>query len=73
MTPEYILSILTKHGATGVLCVWLSVMHFRISDLERKLYDCYRDKFTTEQQHEKRKPIFAVLPEPIKAKRKRDC
>jgi hypothetical protein len=35
------LEILKKHGATGVLGLWLFYTHTEVQDLKLRLYDCY--------------------------------
>ena len=35
------LELLKKHGATGVLALWLFYTHTEVQDLKLRLYDCY--------------------------------
>lgn len=73
MSFDSLLDIVKKHGATGVLCLWVMVMHTRLNNVERLLYECYQNYPNhTKEQNEKIVRTYAVLPEPIKAKRRKD-
>jgi hypothetical protein len=41
MTPiNQFLAIIKKHGAMGVLALWLSYTHFEVQDLKARLFAC---------------------------------
>ena len=41
MTPiNQFLEIIKKHGAMGVLSLWLSYTHFEVQDLKARLFAC---------------------------------
>lgn len=57
------LQTIKKHGATGVLALWLFYTHTEVQDLKLRLYDCYGKGQTSSVT----KPIvdttsFAVIP-----------
>jgi len=39
LLPEF-LNIIKKHGATGVLAIWLFYTHLEVQDVKHRLYDC---------------------------------
>ena len=38
---DKLLETIKKHGATGVLALWLFYTHTEVQDLKLRLYDCY--------------------------------
>ena len=72
MTPiNQFLEIIKKHGAMGVLALWLSYTHFEVQDLKARLFACL-EKENGIQQNEKSDPdkqkSVAVLPTEKKRK-----
>ena len=47
-----ILEIMKKHGAVGVLALWLGYTHFEVQDLKVRLYDCL-DKESVSKNEQK--------------------
>lgn len=39
LLPEF-LNMIKKHGATGVLAIWLFYTHLEVQDVKHRLYDC---------------------------------
>ena len=74
MTPTAILDLLKKHGALGVLTVWLFYTNERLNKVEQELYRCY-DKMSVSNEVSKRYPkgvdYYAVLPKQTLLKRKK--
>lgn len=70
MTPiDKFLEIVKKHGALGVLALWLSYTHFEVQDLKARLFNCLDAKKTSFSTELKEKQnLYAILPE----KRKHD-
>ena len=65
-----ILEIIKKHGAIGVLALWLGYTHFEVQDLKDRLFNCLEGREYTISQGKKEEPIIpkredslAVLPE----------
>jgi len=74
MTPiDKFLAIVKKHGAMGVLALWLSYTHFEVQDLKARLFNCLERKVTyIDVEPIKDTNIYAILPEKIKyVKRKK--
>ena len=74
MTPiNQFLSIIKKHGAMGVLALWLSYTHFEVQDLKERLFNCLENKVTlVNPEINKKNNIYATLPEKLKyVKRKK--
>lgn len=72
MTPiDKFLEIIKKHGAMGVLALWLSYTHFEVQDLKARLFACL-DKENAIQQNKKTDPTqqkaAAILPTEKKRK-----
>lgn len=66
-----LLTAIKKHGALGVLAMWLWITHARVEKLEQKLYDCYEQNAISNSMSMPYKKIvdirlFAVLPNEIK-------
>ena len=64
---EY-LEVIKKHGATGVLALWLSYTHFEVQDLKDRLYNCLeRKEFIDREENRKNIPVkkdtLAILTE----------
>jgi hypothetical protein len=67
------ITIIKKHGALGVLAMWLWFTNTRVEKLEQKLYDCYQSSRVMEQTKEHSKlveldKLYAILPSKIKRK-----
>jgi hypothetical protein len=74
MTPiNQFLAIIKKHGAMGVLALWLSYTHFEVQDLKARLFDCLEQKVTLiDTEFNNKNNIYAILPEKFKyVKRKK--
>lgn len=63
------LEIIKKHGAIGVLALWLGYTHFEVQDLKDRLYNCLEAREQI-SQGKKENPIIpekndsvAILPE----------
>ena len=67
MKIDNLIEVIKKHGATGVLAVWLLVMNARVTTLESQLYECYRSKMV-ENVLIKKQQLVAILPEKIRIK-----
>lgn len=52
-----------KHGATGVLAMWLFYTHTEVQDLKARLYDCYgQEKQSSVTNEISDNTCFAILP-----------
>jgi hypothetical protein len=74
MTPlNQFLEIIKKHGALGVLALWLSYTHFEVQDLKARLFACL-DKENGIQQNKKSETkdqkSVAILPTDLNKRRK---
>jgi hypothetical protein len=65
-----ILDVIKKHGAIGVLALWLGYTHFEVQDLKDRLFHCLEGREQVVSRGEKENPIIprredslAVLPE----------
>lgn len=65
-----ILEMIKKHGAIGVLALWLGYTHFEVQDLKDRLFNCLEGREYTISKDKKEEPIIpkredsvAVLPE----------
>jgi len=55
--------ILKKHGATGVLGLWLFYTHTEVQDLKLRLYDCYGNgKQTNPRNQINDNSSFVIIP-----------
>ena len=74
MTPTAILDLLKKHGALGVLTIWLFYTNERLNKVEQELYRCY-DKMSVSNEVGKRYPkgldYYAVIPKETSLKSKK--
>ena len=74
MTPTAIFDLLKKHGALGVLTIWLFYTNERLNKVEQELYRCY-DKMSAYNEVGKRYPkgvdYYAVLTKETVLKRKK--
>lgn len=74
MNPTALLDLLKKHGALGVLTIWLFYTNERLNKVEQELYRCY-DKMSVSNEVGKRYPkgvdYYAVLPKQTLLKRKK--
>jgi hypothetical protein len=74
MTPiDKFLEIIKKHGAVGVLALWLGYTHFEVQDLKNRLFNCLERKITfVDTEFNNKTNIYAILPEKFKyVKRKK--
>ena len=74
MTPiNQFLSIIKKHGAMGVLALWLSYTHFEVQDLKARLFNCLEKEVTLlNPEINNKNNIYATLPKKLKyVKRKK--
>ena len=59
--------LIKKHGATGVLFLWLIVTNMKVNEIETRLFDCLEDSAQamqydkTDKRHEKPVQYFAIL------------
>lgn len=72
MTPiNQFLAIIKKHGAMGVLALWLSYTHFEVQDLKARLFACL-DKQNEIHENKKADPdqqkSVGILPNEKKRK-----
>jgi hypothetical protein len=74
MTPTSILDLIKKHGALGVLTIWLFYTNERLNKVEQELYRCY-DKISAYNEVGKRYPkgfdYYAVIPKETSLKSKK--
>jgi hypothetical protein len=74
MTPTSILDLIKKHGALGVLTIWLFYTNERLNKVEHELYRCY-DKMSAFNEVGKRYPkgldYYAVIPKETSLKSKK--
>lgn len=74
MTPTSILDLIKKHGALGVLTIWLFYTNERLNKVEQELYRCY-DKMSAYNEVNKRYPkgldYYAVIPKETSLKSKK--
>ena len=59
--------LIKKHGATGVLFLWLIVTNMKVNEIEGRLYDCLEDSAqamrydSTNKRYETPIQYFAIL------------
>jgi hypothetical protein len=59
--------LIKKHGATGVLFLWLIVTNMKVNEIETRLFDCLEDSAqamrydSTNKRYEIPKQYFAIL------------
>jgi len=59
--------LIKKHGATGVLFLWLIVTNMKVNEIEGRLYDCLEDSAQamhfdkTHKRYETPNQYFAIL------------
>jgi hypothetical protein len=74
MTPTSILDLIKKHGALGVLTIWLFYTNERLNKVEAELYRCY-DKMSAYNEVGKRYlkvfDYYAVIPKETSLKSKK--
>lgn len=51
------LEIIKKHGAVGVLAMWLGYTHFEVQDLKDRLYNCLESQVEINRKPFQEKPI----------------
>lgn len=62
-----------KHGAKGVLLVWVVMLQLQISDIREDYKDCMNDRVNDSHRSLRNNlPPVAVLPKPVNGKPKRD-
>ena len=72
MTLETLLQVITKHGAVGVLAVWILTLHSEVKEIKAELFDCLKHKQVSEKtnpKHDNYERAYFVLPE---KKRRKD-
>ena len=61
-----IVEIVKKYGVNGILCVCLWWMNNRLTAVEQKLYDCYKDQViinrNSSENYNAQKRLIAILP-----------
>ena len=73
MTLEMLLQVITKHGAIGVLAIWIFTLQSEVKQMKSELFDCLKHKQTSQRTNEKEQRYeraYFVLPE--KKRRKYD-
>ena len=74
MTPTALLDLIKKHGALGVLAIWLFYTNERLNKVEAELYRCY-DKMSAFNEIGKHYPkgvdYYAILTKETALKRKK--
>ena len=69
-----LLEVIKKHGAIGVLAMWLGYTHFEVQDLKVRLFNCLEKE--TKISQNKQEPISNVKDSAIisyeSKKRKQD-
>jgi hypothetical protein len=59
--------LIKKHGATGVLFLWLIVTNMKVNEIETRLFDCLEDSAqamrydSTNKRYETPIQYFAIL------------
>ena len=59
--------LIKKHGATGVLFLWLIITNMKVNEIEGRLYDCLEDSAQSKNTNKANKDYieqgyyFAVL------------
>ena len=59
--------LIKKHGATGVLFLWLIVTNMKVNEIEGRLYDCLEDSAQAKntnkanKDHIEQRYYFAIL------------
>ena len=67
-----ILEVIKKHGAIGVLALWLGYTHFEVQDLKDRLFNCLDNRERISQGRGEQPALpstsdsLAVLPEDSK-------
>jgi len=56
------LQTIKKHGATGVLALWLFYTHTEVQDLKHRLYACYGKSNNVASKPINDTTHFAVIP-----------
>jgi hypothetical protein len=72
MTLETLLQVISKHGAVGVLAVWILTLHSEVKQMKNELIDCLKHEQITEKtnhKNERYERAYFVLPE---KKRRKD-
>lgn len=52
-----ILEVVKKHGAIGILALWLGYTHFEVQDLKVRLYNCLEKDSISKNEQEPIVPI----------------
>ena len=56
------LDVIKKHGALGVLALWLTYTHFEVQDVKERLYNCLdKNEFYNRKPIEEKQPQAPVL------------
>lgn len=74
IAPDSLLRLAKKHGALGVMAIWLSYTTYRLDAVEQRLYGCFDElkqrpiaERTTDRFVEHTK-LYAVLPSESKVR-----
>lgn len=59
---DKLLETIKKHGATGVLAMWLFYTHTEVQDLKLRLYECYGKENKTANTSINDTTHFAIVP-----------
>lgn len=77
ITPDSLLRLARKHGALGVMAVWLSYTTYRLDAVEQKLYGCFDELKTRPlitnmaRRINKSERFYAILPKEIQVKKEK--
>jgi hypothetical protein len=77
ITPDSLITLAKKHGALGVMAVWLTYTTYRLDAVEQKLYGCFdelkeRPALTGMTKRIKKSDVlYAVLPKEIQVRKEK--
>lgn len=77
ITPDSLVRLAKKHGALGVMAVWLSYTTYRLDAVEQKLYGCFdelkeRPALANMTKHiNKSSRFYAVLPKELEVRKEK--
>ena len=63
MPITHFLEVIKKHGATGVLAVWLWYTHNEVQDVKLRLYACLDRQVEINNAPQKEKPLKPLKKE----------
>lgn len=53
------IDVIKKHGALGVLALWLAYTHFEVQDVKDRLYNCLdKNEYYNRKPIEERQPLL---------------